>query len=104
MSRRRTHIDSTYTLTLGYFNIQGSTDLGLYGDNPTNSPNTSGEVIDLGYSPWSHGGPSIWPWLNTRVGVNFTHYDKINGTTTQYDGSRDAKDENTVLLYAWTAF
>jgi hypothetical protein len=96
--------DATYTLTLGYFNIQGSTDVTLYGAFPTGSPNTSGEVIDLGFSPWSHGGPSLWPWLNTRVGVNFTHYDKINGATTLYDGSRDAKDENTVLLYAWTAF
>ena len=72
----------------------------------TGSPNTSGEVIDLGYSPWSRGGPSFWPWLNTRIGVNFTHYDKINGATTNYDPGtcRNAKDENTVLLYAWTAF
>jgi hypothetical protein len=99
--------DATYTVTLGYFDIQGSPDSMLY-DN--GSPNTSGEVIDLGYSPWSRGGPAFWPWLNTRIGVNFTHYDKINGASANYvlnsDGVtfRNAKDENTVLLYAWTAF
>jgi hypothetical protein len=97
--------DSTYTVTLGYFNVRGSTDSILYGDSPIGSPNASGEVIDLGYSPWSRGGPSFWPWLNTRIGVNFTHYDKLNGVSANYDSSgRNTKDENTVLLYSWTAF
>jgi hypothetical protein len=101
--------DATYTVTLGYFNIRGSTDSTLYTDSSTNgSPNTSGEVIDLGYSPWSRGGPSLWPWLNTRFGVNYTHYDKLNGASFDYvpgaPTPRNAKDENTVLLYAWTAF
>jgi hypothetical protein len=37
--------------------------------------------------------------------VNFTHYDKINGASFNYDNAgRNAKDENTVLLYSWTAF
>ena len=86
----------------------------LYGagsdlNSPVNSPNTSGEVIDIGYLPWSHGGPALWPWLNTRIGVNFTHYDKINGLANNYstnaDGSpRNARDDNTTILYAWTAF
>ena len=67
--------------------------------------NTSGEVIDIGYLPWSHGGPAIWPWLNTRFGLSFTHFDKINGASTNYDGAgRNAKDDNTTFLYyAWTA-
>jgi len=101
--------DATYTLTLGYFNIRGSTDATLYADTSNvGSPNTSGEVIDLGFSPWSHGGPSFWPWLNTRIGVNFTHYNEINGASFDYvpgaSPPRNAKDENTVLLYSWTAF
>ena len=48
--------NSTYTVTAGYFNNQGSADLALYGpgtdvNSPVNSPNTSGEVIDIGYLP-----------------------------------------------------
>ena len=113
--------DARYSVTLGYFNTQGSTDLGLDTSDPINpfnfsyfgtdngSPNTSGEVIDIGYSPWSRGGPAFWPWLNTRLGVQFWHYDKLNGASTNYaqntDGTfRNARDDNTVLLYAWTAF
>jgi hypothetical protein len=97
--------DATYTVTAAYFNTQGSADPLLYPDWNTHSPNASGEVLDIGYSPWSRGGPSIWPWLNTRIGVNFTHYDKLNGSTTNYDGNnRNAKDDNTTILYAWTAF
>jgi len=88
--------DSTYTVTAGYFDNRGSADL---------MTNTSGEVIDIGYLPWSHGGPAIWPWLNTRFGLSFTHFDKINGASTNYDGAgRNAKDDNTTFLYAWTAF
>jgi len=40
-----------------------------------------------------------------RLGVQFWHYEKLNGATTNYDGAgRNAKDDNTTLLYAWTAF
>lgn len=88
--------DATYTVTAGWFDFQGSSSL---------QTNTSGEIIDIGFLPWSRGGPSFWPWLNTRLGVSFTHFDKINSATTNYDGAgRNTKDDNTTLLYAWTAF
>ncbi len=109
--------DARYSVTLGYFNTAGSTNSGFDSDgNPfsyfgtdNGSPNTRGEVIDIGYSPWSRGGPAFWPWLNTRLGVQYWHYDKLNGASTDYvqnaDGTfRNARDDNTVLLYAWTAF
>jgi len=107
--------DARYSVTLAYFNTTGSTDL-----DPTTgtsffgtlngSPNTSGEIIDIGYSPWSRGGPSFWPWFNTRFGVKFLHYDKLQGASTDYalnsDGItfRNARDDDSLLLYAWTAF
>jgi hypothetical protein len=102
--------DSTYALTVGYFNTRGSTDLDpvpgtSYFGSPTGSPNASGEVIDFGYMPWSHGGPSEWPWLNTRIGISYTHFDKLNGVSSNYDGTgRNVRDDNTTFLYAWTAF
>jgi hypothetical protein len=102
--------DATYTLTLGYFYTRGSTDLNpatgaSYFGTFNGSPNTKGEVLDVGYSPWSRGGPPGYPWINMRLGVQYWHYDKLNGATTNYDGAgRNAKDDNTTLLYAWTAF
>jgi hypothetical protein len=110
--------DARYSVTLAYFNTTGSTDLvpgtGLDTGNPpttiwstpnNGSPNTSGEVIDVGYAPWSRGGPSFWPWLNTRFGVKFLHYSQLNGASTNYDGSgRNARDDDSAIVYAWTAF
>lgn len=101
--------DARYTVSAAYFNTQGSTDMTLYGGLPssTGSPNTSGEIVDIGYLPWSHGGPAFWPWLNTRIGVKYTHYDKLNGSSKGYDPGpppRNAGDDNTTILYAWTAF
>jgi hypothetical protein len=94
--------DSTYSLTLGYFNTGGSHDATYFGDN--GSPSTSGEMLDIGYSPWSHGGPSVWPWLNTRLGLQYWHYDKIDGASINSVTGRKAGDDNTVMLYSWTAF
>lgn len=88
--------DARYTVTAGWFDYQGSSNL---------QTNTSGEIIDIGFLPWSRGGPSIWPWLNTRIGLSFTHFDKINSASMNYDGTgRSPKDDNTTFLYAWTAF
>lgn len=88
--------DAMYTVTVGWFDNQGSAAL---------QTDTSGEVIDLGFLPWSRGGPSFWPWVNTRIGLSFTHFDKINSATTNYDGAgRNVKDDNTTFLYSWTAF
>jgi hypothetical protein len=104
--------DARYSVTLGYFNTNGSMDIGASGPGSVSywgtylgSPKTIGKVLDLGYSPWSNGGPSYWPWLNTRVGVQYWYYDKIDGAKFNYDGNgRNARDDNTVMLYAWTAF
>lgn len=96
--------DARYSVTLGYFNTTGSFDATYWGAN-SGLPKTVGRVLDLGYSPWSRGGPALWPWLNTRVGVQFWHYDKIDGAKFNYDGAgRNAKDDDTVMLYSWTAF
>ena len=99
--------DSKYSITLGYFDTRSSTDFTYFGGlgSQVGMANSRGEVLDLGYSPWSHGGPALWPWLNTRVGVQLTHYTKTLGLTTNYDGAgRNAKDDDAVWLYSWMAY
>ncbi|MBS0552116.1 MAG: cytochrome C, partial [Proteobacteria bacterium] len=45
------------------------------------------------------------PWANLRLGLQYTMFDKFNGARRNYDGSgRDAKDNNTLFLFAWTSF
>jgi hypothetical protein len=86
--------DRTYSLTGGYFDVHGSADATLWGG----SPNSSGWTGEVAYLPFSHGGPSEWPWLNARIGLNYTHYDEI-------DGERAGASKNdTTYLYTWVAF
>jgi hypothetical protein len=100
------YFDQTYGATLGYFRIDGSSDPGLYAaTSSVNSPNTTGWIMETDYMPFNHGGPTFWPWLNMKIGLQYTLYTKFNGTGTNYDGNgRNAHDNNTLFLFDWIAF
>jgi hypothetical protein len=58
-------------------------------------PDTQGAVVELDFLPW----------LNTKLGVQYTIYSKFNGRARNYDDAgRNASDNNTVFVYIWTAF
>jgi hypothetical protein len=102
--------DQTVGASLGYFNINGSTDPGLYaasaiGGSASGSPNSNGFIAEIDYMPFNNGGPSFWPWLNAKVGLQYIAYNKFNGGTTNYDGfGRNASGNNTLFLFCWIAF
>lgn len=97
-----------YGLTLAYFSTTGDTDPGLYTnslvtgnapdprvDSLSGSPDTKGYIAELTYLPWR----------NTKFGLQYTHYLKFNGSSTNYDGlGRNAADNNTWFLYGWFMF
>jgi len=96
--------DNTWSLTAGRVSVGGTADAALYGTF-TGSPNSAGWIFELAYLPFSHGGPSFWPWLNFRIGLQYTHWSKFDGATTNFDGmGRNAKDNNTFFAYIWTMF
>ena len=44
------------------------------------------------------------PWLNVKFTLQYTHYTKFNGATTNYDGNhRNASDNDTTFFYLWYA-
>ena len=101
--------DHTISLTGGYFRLTGSPDAITYANNANFSPNTKGWIADVAYLPFSKGAPGPWPWANTRIGVSYTWWTRFNGGTSDIDpvqcpGCRSAKDNNTLLVYAFTAF
>jgi hypothetical protein len=56
-------------------------------------------------APWSNGGPRWWPGFNSKIGIQYTHYNEFNGASSNYDGAfRNASDNDTTYVYAWTAF
>ena len=101
--------DHMISLTGGFFQLTGSPDALLFGNNANFSPNSQGYIVDLAYLPFSHGAPGPWPWFNTRIGVSYTWWTQFDGGTSDIDpvqcpGCRSAKNNNTLLLYAFTAF
>ncbi len=90
--------DSKIVLTGQYFSITGSSDVGLFGGNASGfSPNSSGFIGELAYIPFSASKAPGWPWLNARIGLQYTYYNKFDGTTV------GAHDNNTLFLHAWFA-
>jgi hypothetical protein len=86
--------------TLGYFSIRGSSDTGLY--PPTA---ISGSRIGKPNSDGLIGEVSYLPWYNTKFSLQYTLYNKFNGTGNNYDGfGRSASDNNTLYLLVWLCF
>jgi hypothetical protein len=104
-----TRFDATYYFrrkfgaTISHFATTGSVDPGLYaaGSAPgvitsaNGSPDTTGWIAELNYLPW----------LNTKLSLQYTHYDQFNGGSVNYDGfDRNAGANDTTFLLLWLAF
>ncbi len=63
-------------------------------------------MSDLAYMPFSKGGPDIWPWFNAGFGIQYTHYEKIDGTWANVDANPGPKagGNDAVFLYTWVNF
>jgi hypothetical protein len=91
--------------TVGWFSTTGSADAGLYpapaADGPgvvtsaNGSPDTRGLMGELNYLPW----------LNVKLSLQYTHYTRFNGASSNYDGlGRNASDNDTMYLLLWFAY
>jgi hypothetical protein len=92
--------DNRVVLTGQYFSTTGSSDSTLYSAASgfgNFSPDTSGWVGEIAYIPFITSVAPGWPWLNARIGLQYTWYEKFNGTTV------GAASNNTLFLYAWLA-
>jgi opacity protein-like surface antigen len=88
--------DDKVVLTGQYFDTWGSPDPILYSGLASGfSPNSNGFIAELAYIPSVSNG--WWPWLSARFGLQYTWYNKFDGTTV------GAQDNNTLFLYAWFA-
>jgi hypothetical protein len=111
-AHKHTHLD-TARLTASYYfrrwiggSVQGFSTTGTrdpvqYPDgapavgSANGRPDTQGAILELDFLPW----------LNTKLGAQYTIYSKFNGRSHNYDGAgRNASDNNTLFVYIWTAF
>jgi hypothetical protein len=99
----------TWAASAGLFNTSGSTDMGLYAPDPvggslTGSPDTRGYIVMLEYVPFGKLESFARPWLNVRLGLQYTGYTRFNGGDRNYDGfGRSASDNNTLFGFFWVA-
>ncbi len=93
---------NTYGVTLASFANNGSKDVVLYGNN--GSPNTQGGMVEFDYNPFGQATSWKEPFVNVRLGLQYTFYSKFSGLVHNIDGAgRSASDNNTLYLYAWLA-
>jgi hypothetical protein len=90
--------DKTWQFTAGYTNLRGDADPAYYGTD-SGSPDSNWATVQLDWLPYNkHGGPSLWPWFNPKLSVQYLTYDRFDGTTSA------ASDNNTLYLQAWLVF
>jgi hypothetical protein len=95
--------DNRFVFTAQYFNIWGTSDANLYGGLAAGSlgldpsPNSNGYIAEIAYIPFGTSQAPGWPWLNARIALQYTWYEKFDGTTI------GAHNNNTLFLHAWFA-
>ena len=98
--------DRKISFTASRFNTWGDADAGIYTNSANGSPNSTYWNFDLAYLPYMNGGPDLWPWFNARIGVQYTHFDKFNGTWNDAGGVAGLKagGNDQVYVYTWLMF
>jgi len=95
----------TYAASAGVFNTTGSTDPTYFGFGTSGTPDTRGYILMLEWVPLGKKDSWLRPWMNLRLGIQYTGYTRFDGGTSNYDGTgRSASDNNTLFLFYWLAF
>jgi hypothetical protein len=89
--------DNKIVLTGQYFDIWGNANPDVFADLANNSPNSNGFTAEIAYIPFGVSKAPGWPWANARIGLQYTWYNKFDGTTV------GASDHNTLFLHLWVA-
>jgi len=103
-------MSQTWATTFGLFGISGTTNHLVFAPSPvfgsgSGSPDSRGYIARLEWVPFGKVGSFASPWVNVRMGLQYTGYWRFNGGSGNYDGfGRSASDNNSLFLYSWFAF
>lgn len=90
--------DQTWGGSVGFFTTTGSRDATLHADSPNGKPDTTGQILQLDYTPFGKEGSWLAPNANLRVGLQYTMYSRFDGA------SHGASGNNTLMGLVWLAF
>ncbi len=96
----------TWGGTVALFDSRGASNATVNPDALNGRPDTSGYILQADWTPW--GKETSWhaPFANVRIGVQYTGYNKFMGGSSYNDADgnlRKASDNNTTMLFLWTA-
>jgi hypothetical protein len=100
---------NTYGASIGWQRTWGPANPVLYAiagaASANNKPDSNAFTVEADWVPFGHDD-SLWaPFVNMKLGVQYTAYTQFNGGTSNYDGAGGkASDNNTLLLFAWMIF
>lgn len=101
---------NTYGFTVGWQNTWGPANPVLFqaaelsGSN-NNKPDSNAFILEADWVPFGKADSPMAPFLNLKLGLQYTLYTQFNGARNNYDGSgRRAGDNNTFLAFAWMVF
>lgn len=91
--------DHRVVFTGQYFDTWGSSDPVLYADLASGiKPDSNGWTAEVAYIPFGINTAPLWPYFNTRIGLQYTSYNKFDGTSVR------AHNNDTLILYSWMAW
>ena len=102
-------LHQTWVAGAGWFNTTGSRNVALYAPaevdgSASGSPDSRGYTLQLEYVPFGKQQSFHQPWVNLRVGLQYTGYQRFNGGSSNYDGAgRAASDNDTLFAFVWAA-
>jgi hypothetical protein len=101
---------NTYGFTVGWQKTWGPVNPVLYQPaeltgSANSKPNANEFILEADYVPFGKADSFAAPWVNLKLGVQYTIDTQFNGGTSNYDGyGRSAGGNNTLFLFAWVAF
>jgi len=109
------YYQQTYGATFGWQNTWGSPNPLLYNGGSSTpqplsgsangKPNSNEFILEADYVPFGKADSWAGPWVNLKLGIQYTIYTEFNGGTSNYDGNgRNASANNTLYLFAWMIF
>jgi hypothetical protein len=104
-SNRNDTFDSAVLIGSYYWHRKLGASLGLYEVTGSNDPLYFGTPTGSSNSTWATAEVDYLPWLNVKLGLQYTFFTKFDGATTDYDGAgRNASDNNLLFGFVWIAF
>ena len=98
---------NTYGVTLGWQRTWGPANPILFsgGGSVNQKPNSNALIVEADWVPFGKDTSYLAPFVNLKLGVQYTAYTQFNGGSSNYDGAgTNASDNNTLLVFAWLIF